>query len=312
MASWWRAGRGAESTPRAGHPPEVVNRARALDVKARRLVESLLSGEHSSLFQGHGLEFSHVRQYQVGDDVRAIDWRVTARRQEPYVRQFVAERDLTVVLLVDLSASQRSGGGRSHADAARDVAAVLALAASRNNDPVALVVTTDRVEHFVPPRTGRNEVLRLVLDLLAHRPRGTGTDLAAGLDRVARSFPRRCLVFVISDFVDHGGESRLRDGLARVTRRHDLVAVRLAPPDPEALPNVGWAALWDPETGRRVVVDTGSRRLRAAYRESVSRAHAELNGTLGELAADLIEVDAGSDLVAPLARFFRSRRRTNR
>lgn len=308
MAFWRRSG----SAARPAYPPEVVKRVRALEVKARGLVESLLSGEHGSLFHGHGLEFSHVRQYQVGDDVRAIDWRVTARRQEPYVRQFVAERDLTVVLLLDLSASQRFGGGRSHADAAREVAAVLALSASRNNDPVSLVVTTDRVERFVPPRAGRREVLRLVLDLLALRPRGTGTDLAAGLDRVARAFPRRAIVFVISDFVQEGGAARLREGLARVSRRHDLVAVRLSPPDPEALPDVGWAALWDPESGRRVVVDTGNRRLRAAYRESVSRGRAELNGTLGELGADLIEVDAGGDVIAPLARFFRGRGRTDR
>jgi uncharacterized protein (DUF58 family) len=292
------------------YPAELLQRVRRLEVKTRGLVESLLGGEYASVFRGRGLDFSHVREYRAGDDVRAIDWRITARRQDAYVRQFVEERDLTLVLLVDGSASHRFGTGeRSHAEVAAEVAGALALCAGHTNDRVALVLVTDRVERFVPPRAGKSQILRLVLDLLSYRPASPGTDLAAGLDRVVRSFAQRALVVAIGDFVVDPRDERLRQSLRRVAHSHDLVAVRLVSPQAEALPDLGWVALVDPETGRRTVVDSGSRRLRTAFHRQVVEGQAELRALLGELRLDLLDLDTGGDYFASLVHFFRNRRR---
>lgn len=293
--------------------PEVLRKVRRLELRTRGFVESLFSGEHLSRFHGRGLEFSHVRSYQAGDDVRAIDWKVTARRGTPFVRQFVEERDLLVVLMVDVSASGWYGPGeRSAAEVAAEIAAALAFAATQKHDRLALLLVSDRVEHFVRPGSGRRHVFRLLGDLLSHRPQGTGTNLKAGLDRVALSMSGRAVVFVISDFIHGGREAPFREALGRVARAHDVVAIRLASVATDELPDVGWVELTDPETGRRALINTGSRRLRDRYRRSVRQAQAAIAAHLTEVGTELIDVDTTTDPLAVLSQFFRRRRRVKR
>ena len=292
---------------------DTLREVRRLELRTRGLVDSLFSGEYPSVFHGRGLEFSHVRGYQVGDDVRAIDWKVTARRGTPFVRQFVEERDLLVVLLVDVSGSGRFGPGeRSAGEVAAEIAAALAFAAVRNHDRISLLLVSDRVEHFIPPASGRKHVIRLLSDLVSHKPRGRGTDLSAGLDRLSRTLSGRGTVFVISDFIQSGPASSFRETLMKLARANDLVAIRLITAATLELPGVGWVELTDPETGRRVTLNTGRRKVREHYRHSVLRAQADTAALLGEVGAELVDVNTAGDPFAPLAAFFRMRRGTPR
>lgn len=292
---------------------EVFREVRRLELRTRGLVDSLFSGEYASVFHGRGLEFSHVRSYQVGDDVRSIDWKVTARRGTPFVRQFVEERDLLVVLVVDVSGSGRYGPGeRSAGEVANEIAAALAFAAARNNDRVSLLLVSDRVEHFVPPGSGRRHVIGLLADLVAHQPRGRGTDLSTGLDRLSRTFSDRATVFVISDFIRSGPASPFRAALMRLARSNDLVAIRLVTGATLELPDVGWVEMTDPETGRRVMIDTSRRKVREHYRHSVLRAQADTAALLGEAGAELVDINTAWDPLAVLSSFFRMRRATPR
>ena len=292
---------------------EVRRRIGRLELRVRGLVESLLPGEHGSTFHGRGYEFSHVRPYHPGDDVRAIDWKVTARRDAPYVRQFVEERDMVAVLVVDVSASGRFGPGEPHAGGvAAEIAAAVAFAAVRMNDRVALVLASDRVEEVVPPGSGRKHVIRLLGDLLTHRPEGSGTDLVPALRWVARAGLPRGAVFLVSDFIRPGPRGPLRRALGRVGRRHDLVAVRLTSPAAAGLPDVGWMEMTDPESGRRVVLDTGAARVRRAFRKRIVRARAETAALLGEAGADLLDVDTAGDPLDALRAFYHRRQRVAR
>jgi uncharacterized protein (DUF58 family) len=292
---------------------ETAGEVRRIELRARGLVESLFGGEYHSVFKGRGLEFSDVREYQPGDDVRAIDWNVTARRGRPFVKEYVEERELTVLLIVDLSASKEYGRGpKANAAVASEIAAILALAAAANNDRVGLVLVTDRVERFVPPGSGRRHALRLVLELLAFRPAGRRTRLSAGLEYASRVLHRRATVFLISDFLT----DRTSDlGLARVARRfsreHDLVPMRLTD-TPRELPSVGLVALFDPETGRRVVVNTSSAEARAGYTAACASQRASITSLFRELRLDVVDLDTAHDLVPPLIRFFRRRMKVSR
>ena len=284
---------------------------RRLELRTRGLVDSLFAGGYASIFRGRGLEFSHVRGYQHGDDVRAIDWKVTARRGTPFVRQFVEERDLSVVLVVDVSGSGRFGPGeRSPAEVAAEIASALAFAAARNNDRVALLLVSDRVEHYVPPGSGRNHVIRLLADLVSHEPHGKGTALSAAMDRLSRSLLDRATVFVISDFIQGTPDSPFRQALIALARANDLVAIRLISHATLELPDVGWVETTDPETGRRVMFDAGRKRVREHYRHSVLRAQADTAAMLSEVGAELIDVDTAADPLAVLSNFFRMRRGT--
>jgi uncharacterized protein (DUF58 family) len=289
---------------------EALARVRRLDLRTRWLVDSLLAGEYRSVFTGRGMEFSHVREYQYGDDIRQIDWKVTARRGgTPYVRRFVEERDLVVMLVVDISGSGVFGPGeRGVSEVAAEIAAALAFAAVRNNDRVGLLLISDREELFIAPASGRTHVLRLLLRMVSHRPQGTGTDLAMALERIERAIPGKGMVFIISDFIQDSRNERYRSAVGRIARRHDLVAVRLGGMASSELPNVGWVELLDPESGRRVTVDTGSRRVRDRYRRSLAAVRLELADLLGEVGAGLIEVDTALDPLLPIAGFFRRRR----
>ena len=292
---------------------EALREVRRLEFRTRGLVDSMFSGEYLSVFLGRGFEFSHVRGYQIGDDVRAIDWKVTARRGTPYVRQFVEERDLLVVLVVDVSGSGRYGPGeRSAGEVANEIAAALAFAAARNHDRVSLLLVSDRVEHFVPPGSGRRHIIGLLADLVLHEPLGRGTDLATGLDRLNRVIPGRGTVFVISDFIQSNPGSPFRDALMQMARAHDLVAIRLVTSATLELPDVGWVEMTDPETGRRVILNTHRRKVRDHYRHSVLRAQADTAALLGEVGGELVDVNTAGDPLMALAGFFRTRRANSR
>ncbi|MBI4521570.1 MAG: DUF58 domain-containing protein [Gemmatimonadetes bacterium] len=287
---------------------------RQLELQIRGLVDSLFSGEYQSVFRGQGLELSHLREYEVGDDVRAIDWNVTARRGQPYVKQFVEERELTAVLVVDVSGSKDFGtGARANAEIALELAAVLALSANRNNDRVALLLVTDEVELFIPPGTGRSHALRLLLKLLTHRPQGRGTKPSKGLDFVARVCRPRSILFLISDFILDASELEALSEVSRtVALRHDLIPIRLVDSRADELPDVGMVALLDPETGERRVVDAGNATLRESYRSAVAAARDQVSALFRELSLDVIEVDTKESYIPPLMRFFFRRERRYR
>lgn len=292
---------------------EIAAQVRRIELRTRGLVQSLFSGEYHSVFKGRGLEFSDVREYQPGDDVRTIDWNVTARRGKPFVKEYVEERELTALLVVDLSASKDFGtGSRSNAEIASEIAAILAFAAAGNNDRVALLLVTDRVELFVPPDSGRRHALRLVLELLSFRPESKGTRLSAALEYASRVLHRRAAVFVVSDFLmDRTSDPALASATRRLARDHDVVPIRLTDPGGDDLPDVGLIALVDPESGERRVIDTRAG-VRRRYRDLKADQRAEITGLFRELRLDVVEVTTTADYVPALIHFFRRRERASR
>src|SRR5438132_2308995 len=233
----------------AGVPTDILRQVKLLELRTRGLVNSLFSGEYRSVFKGQGMEFAEVREYQPGDEVRSIDWNVTARMRRPYVKRYIEERELTVMLAVDLSGSERFGTRRRFkSELASELAAVLAMSAIRNNDRVGTLLFTDRVEHVVPPRKGRRHALRLIRDLLGFEPVGKGTDLAGAIDYLARMLTQHSIIFIVSDFVS----VRVDQPLKILAQRHDVVAVTVEDPSEAHLPDVGVARFVDPETGRTV------------------------------------------------------------
>lgn len=294
----------AHSGRGAAVPPEILRQVRRIELRTRGLVNARFTGEYHSVFKGMGMEFAEVREYQPGDEVRTIDWNVSARMRRLFVKRFVEERELTVLLLVDSSGSSRGGSGvQDKQGLAAELAAVLALTATRNNDRVGLLLHSDRVEHVVPPRKGRRHALRLVRDVLAARAQPRGTDLAAACDYAARLLPHRSIVFLLSDFVAPPYEQALR----RLSRRHDVVAVVLDDPAERELPNVGVARLVDAESGELAEVDTGDPRVRAQYAAAIRAEVEARQGMLRRLAVDEVLVPLEAGYVEPLLRFFRTR-----
>ncbi len=314
-------GSGRKDTDGNGVPREVLRQVRLIELRTRGWVNTLFSGEYLSVFRGQGMEFAEVRAYQDGDDVRTIDWNVTARMGHPYVKKHVEERELSVLLAVDLSGSEQFGTrGRFKAELAAEIAAVLALSAVRNNDRVGLLIFTDHVEHFVPPKKGRRHVLRLIRDVLVFRPRGRGTELARALDYAGRVLPHRAVIFVLSDFLPGPAAGEDADARAAraeewertlrvVSKRHDVVAVSITDAAEEALPDVGVLAVVDPETGREIAIDTGSAAMRALYTSHVAREREARRRLFRRLAVDEIEVRTDQSYVRPLLSFFRRRER---
>lgn len=297
-------------------PRDVMRQVRLIELRTRGLVASLFSGEYHSVFRGQGMEFAEVREYQAGDDVRNIDWNVTARIGVPYVKKHIEERELTVMLLVDLSGSEQFGTrGRFKAELAAEIAAVLALSAVRNNDRVGLIIFTDRIEHVVPPRKGRRHVLRLIRDVLAFRPKSQGTDVAGALDYAARLLPHRSILFVLSDFVPTGALQETpawEKTLKLVAQRHDVVAVRVSDEAEERLPDAGVLMLRDPETGELVGIDTSSEEVRTLYAERIAAERASVRRVFRRVGVDEIEARTGASYVVPLLAFFRRRERQGR
>jgi uncharacterized protein (DUF58 family) len=290
-------------------PPEIGRHVRRLQIRARRTVEALLGGAYSSAFKGAGLTFTDVRAYHPGDDVRSIDWNVTARLGEPFLKRYVEERELTVLFVVDSSASLNFGSGRwTKRAVVADLAAVLAFAAIHNNDRVGLVIVTDRVEHHVPPRKGSRHGQRLLRDLLFFEPAHRGTDLNAAIEAVLRSQRRRAVVFLFSDFADPGYERNLR----RLGRRHDLVAVAVRDRLETELPAVGLLELVDAETAAPALVDTNSAHVRAAFAAAASRRQNEWLKAVRAADADHISVSTDGRHLDELIAFFRRRNRRRR
>jgi uncharacterized protein (DUF58 family) len=287
-------------------PREILKQVRRIEISTRGLVNEVFSGEYHSVFKGRGMSFAEVREYTYGDDVRSIDWNVTARTGAPFVKVFEEERELTVMLLVDVSASGDFGTReRLKAEVAVEICALLAFSATKNNDKVGLLVFSDHVEKFVPPRKGRRHVLRVLRELLYHRPEGRGTDIAAALEYLAHVQRKKAVTFLVSDFRDEGFERPL----AVAGRRHDLIAVRLSDPRERELPPVGFLELEDPETGERVLVDTSSATFRTAFAGVVASRQTQLDRALRRSKVDVIDVETGRPYVRALMRFFEDRMR---
>jgi uncharacterized protein (DUF58 family) len=287
---------------------------RQVEIRTRRLVNTLFSGDYKSSFKGRGIEFLDVREYQPGDDVRTIDWKVTARFGRPYVKKFAEERELVVLLVVDASGSDRFGTRQQFKlEQAAQVAATLAFSAIRNNDKVGLLFFTDKVEKYVPPRKGRAHVLRLVRDILYFRPERHGTDPVQALEFVMHVLKRRAIVFFISDFVGPSfRDAHLRTPLGVAARKHDVVAVSVNDPAEVELPQLGLVEFEDAETGRLEVVDTSDRALRKRFREFRQGRAEELKRLLRQLGVDHIALTTADDFTPKLHTFFQQRARRYR
>ncbi|MEO7042744.1 MAG: DUF58 domain-containing protein [Gemmatimonadaceae bacterium] len=284
--------------------PEILKQVKRVELKTRGLVDALFAGEYRSVFKGQGMEFAEVREYTPGDEVRAIDWNVTARMNRPFVKRYVEERELTIVLALDISGSERFGTvARFKSDMMTEFAAIIALAAVRNNDRVGLIFFTNRVEHVVPPRKGKRHVLRIVRDLLAFEPKATGTDLKPALEYMQRTLRQHTVVFLVSDFQDEGYEHALKV----LGRRHDIVAVTLNDPAEQTLPDVGLARMRDPETGEFLEVDTSDRRVRSAYADHIGAELAARRRLLRRAGVDEVALTTDGSVIEPLLKFFRTR-----
>ncbi|MER3419279.1 MAG: DUF58 domain-containing protein [Chloroflexota bacterium] len=287
-----------------GIPPELLRTIRRIEIRCRRLVNSLFLGEYHAVFRGRGMEFSEVREYQLGDDVRTIDWNVTARMGAPYVKKFVEERELTVMLVVDVSGSAAFGsGGQSKREVAAEVGALLALAAVRSNDRVGLLAFTDRVERYVPPRKGTRHVLRVIRELLYLQPAGRRTCIGAAVDFLEGVLHRRSVIFLLSDFQDRGYDAPLRV----LARRHDVTAIVVHDAREFALPPVGLVEVEDAETGERRLIDTTHPRVRALYAARAAAQQEERRRLLAAMSIDQVELSTGASYVEPLVAYFRRR-----
>ncbi len=287
-------------------PQEILKKIRRIEIRTKRLVSDVFSGEYQSVFKGRGIEFTEVREYLPGDDIRSIDWNVTARMGHPYVKKYDEERELTIMFLVDASGSGRFGTvARFKSELAAELCALLAFSATRNNDRVGLVIFTDRIEKVVPPQKGRRHVLRVVRELLYHEPAGKGTDIPAAIDFLSSIVRRHAVVFLVSDFLTSGYER----SLAVASRRYDLIGVEISDPREREMPRLGLVDLEDPETGERYAIDTGGRGFPERFREEVERAEEERQRIFTRLGIDSISVSTDRPYVEPLERFFRTRAR---
>jgi uncharacterized protein (DUF58 family) len=290
-------------------PSEVLRKVRQIELRARGTVNSVLSGAYSSSFRGRGMEFAEVREYVPGDEIRTIDWNVTARQGHPFVKKFTEERELTVLLAVDASASGDFGSrGEMKGEIMATLSALLAFSAIQNNDRVGLLIFTSTVERFIPPQKGRKHVLRVIRELLYHKPRERGTDLAGAIAHADRLLRRRAVVFLVSDFDAPDFEKSLR----LLQRKHDAVAIRVADPRERELPDAGFLELEDPETGAVRIVDTGDRRFREAFARESRAAAAKLEALFRRTGTDAVQITAGRDYdetIDPLIRYFRRRAR---
>jgi len=285
-------------------PKELIKALRTIEIHTARLANEQLAGTYTSVFKGQGLAFREVRQYQPGDDIRTIDWNVSARMNDTYVKVFVEEREMTVMLAVDLSASQHFGTKRaSKARVAAEISALCAFSAIKNNDRVGLILGTDHIEKILPPKKGDKHVMRVVREILGFAPERTGTDLKLLLETLSRVARRRSVAFVISDFFARGFER----ALALAAAKHDVIPVMLVDPRDETLPDVGLATFEDFETGEHVVVDTGDKRVRQHYEKTMRRVRAERSALFKKLALDECVVRTDRPFVEPLRQLFARR-----
>ena len=314
-------------------PREILKKIRQIELRSIRLVNETLAGQYHSVFKGQGMNFDEVREYQPGDEVRTIDWNVTARMNHPFVKKFVEERELTVMLMVDLSSSGLFGSGeQSKRELAAEIASVLAFSAIRNNDKVGLILFTEEVEKFIPPRKGRRHVLRVIREILCYEPQQLGTDLNIALQFLSRVTAHRAIAVVLSDFLGQTTPTRaeidahlrrrvvLSDALSQASatalrqanRRHDVVAVQITDRFELELPPLGYLVLKDAETGEVVEVNTGDERKRAAFKQRQFKAQNELRRLFLSAGIDSIQLRTNQPYAAALGRFFDTRERRRR
>ncbi len=287
-------------------PPELLKQLRRIEIRTQRLANEQLSGTYSSVFKGQGLSFREVRAYLPGDDVRWIDWNVSARMSEPFVKVFVEEREMTVMLVVDASQSEQFGTRRaSKARVAAEICALCAFSAIKNNDRVGLVLATEAVEKLVPPKKGDKHVMRVIREILGYEPRYTGTNLKLALETLVKVAKRRSVAFVVSDFFATGFER----ALSLAAAKHDVIPVMLVDPRDDELPDVGLATFEDLETGEEVVVDTGSPAVREHYRKEMRKLRADRDRLFKKLALDSVVVKTSESFVSPLRELFARRAR---
>ena len=285
---------------------------RQLEIRTRRLVNDSLSGAYHSVFKGRGMDFDEVREYTPGDEIRTIDWNVTARAGRPFVKKFTEERELTIFLLVDISASGNFGSGAlSKRDLAAELASVLAFSAIRNSDKVGLLLYTDRVERYLLPKKGRRHVLRVIRDILYHVPQGRGTDTVKALDVVNHVLHRRAIVFLISDFETSQdpqvARAAMRRAMRQTNRRHDLIAVHIEDPREKELPNVGIVALEDAETGEIIELDTGRAGVRRRFKDQANERSRQLVTDFRSEGIDTLQLQTDASYMPALQRFFKTR-----
>jgi uncharacterized protein (DUF58 family) len=287
-------------------PQEVMQQIRRIQIRTNHVVNDILTGQYQSVFKGQGMEFQEVREYVPGDDIRMIDWNVTARTGHPYVKLLAEERELTVMLIVDMSGSGRFGSvERFKNELAAELCAVLAFSATKNKDKVGLIIFTDEVELFIPPSKGTQHVLRVIREVLYFEPKGLGTNIPEALTFLNRVTRRRAVTFLVSDFMAEGYDAMLRVA----NRRHDVIAVTVTDPREEALPNVGLASLRDAETGKEMLIDTSDPHVRKQYARNAKRRANDRDETLRRAGVDMIHVRTDQSYVQELYRFFRMRER---
>ncbi|MFH1686776.1 MAG: DUF58 domain-containing protein [bacterium] len=287
-------------------PKEILKKIRRIEIHTKRLVNDLFSGEYHSTFKGQGMEFEEVRQYEPGDDIRLIDWNVTARTGSPHIKKFKEERELSVVLLVDASSSGRFGTHeRFKSETAAELGALLAFSAIKNNDKVGMIIFTDRIEKFIPPQKGRGHVLRLIREVLYFQPQGTGTDIGGALEYFSKVIKRKSVVFLISDFMSEGYLKPLQIA----NNKHDLIAMKITDPREAGFESVGLLELEDAETGEVFMIDTSSASFR---REFAARAEEDMAGLYKEfrkINLDFINIRTDQSYIGPLINFFQMRGR---
>jgi uncharacterized protein (DUF58 family) len=285
---------------------ELLKQVRQIEIRTKGLVNHLFSGEYHSVFKGRGMEFSEVREYQFGDDIRNIDWNVTARFGHPFIKVFEEERELTVMLMVDLSGSLMFGSiSKTKRRVAAELSAILAFSALKNNDKVGLILFTDKIEKFVPPRKGNKHVLRVIRDVLSYEPEGNATDIKSALEYMNGAIKKRSIVFLLSDFMDEGYEKILK----AVGKKHDLIGVILDDRRENELPDVGLIKLADAETGQERWIDSSSKRVKKVMKKTREEAINRRNSMFLTSRLDRINVQAGKDYIKPLVQFFRVRER---
>jgi uncharacterized protein (DUF58 family) len=290
-------------------PKEILKKVRRIEISTRRAVNDLFSGEYHSTFKGQGMEFEEVRQYQPGDDIRLIDWNVTARTGQPYIKKFREERELSVVLLVDASSSGAFGTReRFKSETAAELCALLAFSAIKNNDKVGLIIFTDKIEMFVPPKKGKAHVLRLIREILYFKPKGIGTDIAGAVQYMNRVIKRRSVVFLISDYLSEGFYRPLQIA----NNKHDVIAIKISDPRESSFEDFGLIELEDAETGEVILVDTGSRAFRKEFAARAQEDNSNLKRGFQLANLDFINIRTDQSYIVPLINFFKMRERRAR
>jgi uncharacterized protein (DUF58 family) len=283
---------------------ELLKEVRQIEIRTRGIVNEVFSGEYHSVFKGRGMEFSEVREYQIGDDIRSIDWNVTARFGHPYIKIFEEERELTAMLIVDMSGSQFFGSvDKTKQQIAAELTAILAFSAMRNNDKVGLILFTDEIEKFVPPRKGRSHVLRIIRDVLSFEPKGNKTNIRGALEYFNHTIKKKSIAFLVSDFIDEGYEKILKI----VGRKHDLIGLVLQDPREKEIPKAGLLKLQDTETGRIRYVDSNSKMVQELFTKTIAEREAFRKSLFSTSRLDAIEINAGESYVTPLVKFFKMR-----